>query len=183
MRAGRLRHRVDILELGHDLSPIAHGQAWVGIVSKENSDVPVQTGLRASAKVSVHARNRDILEQGIYLKCDNRLLHITSARDAIGNRAGLYISCDEFIGRQATYYPQGTTPKNCRVHLIHDAPYLDDFGKVTDYRTKAEVLLIEVGRPQENDRITISGKTYIVTQYASDTDDGVVRGLWLEAVE
>lgn len=183
MRAGRLRHRVDILELGSGLCPISHGQAWVSIASKENSDVPIQTGLRASAKVSVRARNRDILEQGIYLKSDNRLLHITSARDAMGNRAGLYISCDEFIGRPATYYPQGLAPKNCRVHLIHDAPYLDDFGKVTSYRTKAEVLLIEVGRPQEGDQIKIGPTLYNVTQYADDSDDEVVRGLWLEAQE
>ena len=68
----------------------------------------------------------------------------------------------------------------CRVHLTHQAPWLDEEGVATDYRTRAEVAVIEVGRPEEGDRLQINGHLYSVTGYARDTDDGVVRGLWLE---
>jgi len=55
-------------------------------------------------------------------------------------------------------------------------------GQVTEYRTKAEVALIEVGRPQVDDQLVIDGARYSVIAYADETDDGVVRGLWLETV-
>ncbi|MNF02484.1 hypothetical protein D3C80_2016330 [compost metagenome] len=55
-------------------------------------------------------------------------------------------------------------------------------GRVADYRTRAEVVLIEVGRPQVDDQLLVAGTLYTITDYADETDDGVVRGLWLEAV-
>lgn len=81
----------------------------------------------------------------------------------------------------AEYRPAVGAPVACRVLLTHGAPYLDDLGQVTDYRTRAEVALIEVGRPQVDDRLLVGDTLYTVIAYASDTDDGVVRGLWVEA--
>ena len=183
MRAGRLRHRVNILALSHQLAPVAIGSAWTSIVAKDNAEAPAASGLRTSAKVTVRARFNSQLRQDVYLRHQNRLLHVTSSRDVMGARSELVLTCDEFVGADAVYYPTGEPPVQCRVHLTHGAPYLDDFGKVTSYQTKAEVLLIEVGRPQEGDRIQVNGVMFIVTQYASDTDDGVVRGLWLDPME
>lgn len=183
MRAGRLRHHVSILELNHQLEPVDIGSAWVSIVAKDSAEAPAASGLRTGAKVTVRARFNSRLQQGVYLRQHDRLLHVTSSRDVMGTRSELVLTCDEFVGAGAIYYPSGEPPTRCRVHLTHAAPYLDDFGKVTSYRTKAEVLLIEVGRPQENDRIMIDGVMFIVTQYASDTDDGVIRGLWLDPME
>lgn len=183
MRAGRLRHRVSIIELNHQLAPVAIGSAWTSIVAKDSADAPAASGLRTGAKVTVRARFNSRLRQGVYLRHQNRLFHVTSSRDVMGTRSELVLTCDEFVGADAVYFPAGQPPVQCRAHLIHGAPYLDDFGKVTSYQTKAEVLLIEVGRPQENDRIQVNGVMFIVTQYANDTDDGVVRGLWLDPVE
>ena len=45
---------------------------------------------------------------------------------------------------------------------------------------RAEVAIIEVGRPQVDDQLFIGGALYNIVAYARDTDDGVVRGLWLE---
>ncbi len=71
---------------------------------------------------------------------------------------------------------------DCRVHVTHEAPYRDELGQVTDYRTRIQVALIEVGRPQVDDQIIVEGARYTVIAYADETDDGVVRGLWVEKV-
>lgn len=100
----------------------------------------------------------------------------------MGAKAELVMSCAELVGQPAEYRPQAGVPVPCRVHLAHEAPYLDDMGQVVDYKTRAEVAVIEVGRPQVDDQLLIAGTLYNVIQYARDSDDGVVRGLWLEVV-
>lgn len=180
MRAGELRHRATILELDSDLRPVEVGRAWLGIQAKEGADVPAAAGLRSPAKLDIRARYSSALRQGRYLRHGERLMQITSARDPLGNRAELRITADEFIGDAAEYRPQEGLPVPCRVHLTHSAPWLDDMGAVTDYKTRGEVLLIEVGRPQVGDMLKIGSDLYAVIAYADESDDGVVRGLWLE---
>lgn len=183
MRAGNLRHRATILSLSADLSPVDHGSRWVSLRAKDAGDVTAPTGLRSTALVELRARFTTELQQGRYLRNGNRLLYIASApRDPMGTRAELVLSCAELVGQVAEYRPQGGVPVACRVHLTHSAPYLDDNGQVTDYKTKAEVAVLEVGRPEEGDQLLIAGTLYNVIAYARDSDDGVVRGLWLELV-
>lgn len=171
MRAGRLRHRATVYSKSADVL----GGAWLSIIAKDAGDVSMPAGIRASAMVTIRARYNGDLKAGVYLRSDDRLFQVTSARDVMGTRHELILSADEFIGDTATY-----NGKQIRIHLTHSAPYYDDFGKVTDYRLKAEVLLFETGRVQAGDTITVDGKSYIVTQYADGTDDGVVRSLWLD---
>lgn len=182
MRAGNLRHRAEILSLSADLLPVSHGSRWVGIRSKEAGDVGAAAGLRTGAMIEVRARFSEVLTDGRYLKSGGRLLHITSARDPMGDRAELVLSCDEFVGEAAEYRGDGVPPVACRAQLTHAAPYLDDLGQVTAYKTRAEVALIEVGRPQVDDQLLVGGVLYTVIRYAEASDDGVVRGLWLERV-
>ena len=51
---------------------------------------------------------------------------------------------------------------------------------MVDYRTRAEVALIEVGRVQVGDQLRLGDEHYAVIGIAAEGDDGVVRGLWLE---
>lgn len=183
MRAGRLRDKARIVTLDHNLSQVCCGAIWCGITASESALAPMPAGLRAGVKVVVRARFNQKLQQGVYLMTKDRILHVTSVRDATGKRAELTASCDEFIGQAAIYTPVTGQQKPCRVHMAYDAPYLDELGQVTGYRIRAQVLLLEIGRPQVNDRITIDGQAFVVTQYAADTDDGVVRSLWLEKME
>ncbi|WP_324730979.1 head-tail adaptor protein [Pseudomonas paeninsulae] len=182
MRLGNLNQRAEILSQAADLSVVEHGARWVGIRAKEAGDVPAAAGLRTRAMIEVRARFSDLLTAGRYLRNGSRLLHITSARDPMGDRAELVLSCDELVGEVAEYRPDGGAPVACRVHLTQQAPYLDDLGQVTDYRTKAEAALIEVGRPQVDDQLMVGAQLYSVTAYADESDDGVVRGLWLAAI-
>ena len=183
MRAGNLRHRATILSLSADLCAISHGSRWASIRAKDAGDAAQLAGLRATALVEVRARYCDELQQGRYLRTGSRLLYISSApRDPMGTKAEMVVTCAELVGQPAEYRPQSGVPVECRVHLTHLAPYLDDLGQVTDYKTRAEVAVIEVGRPEEGDQLMIAGTLYNVIAYARDSDDGVVRGLWLEAV-
>lgn len=182
MRAGELRHRATLLALGHELCRIELGRVWLGIQAKESADPGYPTGLRSFARLDIRARYSDKLTQGRYLVHGDRLMHITSARDPLGNRAELRITADELVGQPAEYRPAEGRPVPCRVHLTHEAPWLDEMGAVTSYKTRAEVALIEVGRPQVGDQIHIMGTLYNVIAYADESDDGVVRGLWLEDV-
>jgi len=182
MRLGTLNKRADILSLAANLTTLSHGSRWVAIRAKDAGDVPAAGGLRSRAMVEVRARYSADLLPGRYLRSGARLFNVTSARDPMGSGAELVLSCDELIGEPAEYRPDGLPPMACRVHLTHSAPYLDDLGQVTDYRTRAEVALIEVGRPQVDDQLMIGAQLYNVTAYANDSDDGIVRGLWLEVV-
>lgn len=183
MRAGRLRHKAQIITLRHDLSHHCHGSIWCGITVKEGASPPMPSGLRTGARVDVRARYTDKLAQGVYLMSGQRILHVTSVRDVTGKRAELMLTCDEFAGQPAQLRRGSLAPIHCRAHLQHSAPFYDSFGQITDYRIRAEVLIIEVGRPQAGDLITVAGQSYTVTQYAGGSDDGAVRALWLEAVE
>lgn len=182
MRLGELRHRAQLLELDADLCPVDLGQQWVGIIAKESAEPPMPSGLRSPARVDIRARYSARIVQGRYLRHGCRLFHITSARDPLGNKAELRVTADELIGEPGKYIVEGLLPKPCRVHLTNSAPYLDDMGQVTDYKTRAEVAIIEIGRPQPGDKLTVGGQAYEVIGYAAESDDGVVRGLWLERV-
>lgn len=183
MRAGALRDCAEIVGLTADLTRVSFGSYWVGIRAKEAADVPAASGLRTNAMIDVRAWANPELLPGRYLVAGQRLLHITSSRDPMGTGTELVISCEELIGEPAQYRPVGAQPVACRVHLTHSAPYLDELGQVTDYKTKAEVALIEVGRPQVDEQLQIGADLYCIIGYARDTDDGVVRGLWLARVE
>lgn len=183
MRAGQLSTPADILRLNADLTVSMLDWIWVGIRSKESTDAPAHTGLRAPAKVTVRAWWDDRLQAGRYLRGDDRLLLIDDVRDFTGQRAEVAITCSELVGQGGQYQPADGPPRCCRVHLTHEAPYRDELGQVVNYMTRAEVAIIEVGRPQEGDQLRVGGVNYVVANYAADTDDGVVRGLWLVPVD
>lgn len=178
MRAGSLRDRAEIISLSADLKVNSYGSRWFSVRAKESADVQASTGLRTGAMVEVRARASADLIPGRYLRAGARLMHITSVRDPIGNGAELVLSCYELIGQPGRY-----NGKDCRVHLTHQAPYLDANGMATQYKTLAEVALVEVGRPQPGDELTVADHCYRVIAYAGGTDDGAVRGLWLEFIQ
>ncbi|WP_350447615.1 hypothetical protein ABS648_03405 [Pseudomonas solani] len=180
MRAGELRHRAEILALSPDLVACSLGFRWVGIRVKDSADVQAAGGLRVGALVEVRARWSADLVQGRYLRHSGRLLRIANARDFKGDRSELVMSCEEFVGEPAEYRPAGLAPVCCRVHLRPVAPYVDDDGRMTDYQLAAQVALIEVGRIQVDDQLVVAGRTYNVIDYVNESDDGVVRSVWLE---
>ena len=182
MRAGRLDTPTDILLLNADLTVSVLDWVWLGIDSKESTDAPAHTGLRAPAKVTVRAWWDERLQVGRYLRGDGRLLLIDDVRDFTGQRAEVAITCSELVGLAGQYVPADGVPRCCRVHLMHQAPYRDELGQVASYMTRAEVAIIEVGRPQEGDQLRVGRELYVVSNYADDSDDGVVRGLWLVPV-
>lgn len=173
---------VDLLELGDCLKPRTIDWLWCAIQTKENAEPPAAKGLRAPAKVTVRAWWDERLRAGRYLRTEDRLLLIDDVRDFTGRRAEVAITCSELVGLPAEYRPLEGVPVPCRVHITHEAPYRDELGQVTDYRTRAEVALIETGRVQVDDQLLIAGTPYSVIAYADESDDGVVRGLWLENV-
>lgn len=182
MRAGRLRTPASLLTLDADLKVCELDWIWCGIQSKESADPPAASGLRSPAKVTVRAWWDERLLTGRYLRAESRLLLIDDVRDFDGQRAEVIITCSELVGQPGEYRPSEGVPVPCRMHLTHEAPYRDELGQVTDYRTRAEVALIETGRVQVDDQLAVAGALYTVIAYADDTDDGVVRGLWLEKV-
>lgn len=182
MRSGNLDTPADLVELDGQLRPRVLDWLWVGIRSKENAEPPAATGLRAPAQVTVRAWWHDGLRPGRYVRTADRLLLVDDVRDFTGQRAEVVITCSELAGTPGEYRPLEGVPAPCRVHLTHEAPYRDELGQTTDYRTRAEVALIEVGRPQPDDQLLVGGVLYNVIAYADESDDGVVRGLWLEKV-
>lgn len=183
MRSGDLNRHATILVLGSDQVACELGKVWLGIVSKDAADVAAQPGVRSLTRVDIRARYSERLQQGRYLKHGDRLFYLTSVRDPVGTKAELRCSADEFVGEAAVYKPEGQPPRACRVNVTFDAPYRDEYGKVVEYRTKAEVVLIETGRVQADEQFVIGSTAYSVLGYADETDDGIVRGLWLQPME
>ncbi|WP_348658645.1 hypothetical protein [uncultured Stutzerimonas sp.] len=182
MRAGRLNTPTDILYLGPDLHVYTLDWVWTNITAKDATDAPMATGLRSPAKVEVRAWWDARLLQGRYLRAEGRLLYLDGVRDVTGQRAELVMTATELVGEQGEFRPLDGVPLACRVHLTFDAPYRDDMGQTTEYRTRAEVALVEVGRAQPDDQLLVGGQIYNVIAYADESDDGIVRGLWLDPV-
>lgn len=182
MRAGRLDTPADIVVMSADLCPVVLDWLWVEIVSKESVDPPAASGLRAPAKVTVRSWWDERLRAGVFLRADGRLLLIDDVRDFNNQRVEVVITCSELVGHAAEYRPQGAPPVPCRVFMNYSAPHLDELGQVTGYRIRAEVALIETGRVQADDQLLVAGVLYSVSGYADATDDGVVRGVWLDKV-
>lgn len=183
MRAGRLTTPATLLALDANLQQQEIDWLWCGIQTKESGDLPYPNSLRNPAKVSIRAYWDERLRQGRYLLADDRLFHIDSARDFNGQRAELAITATEFVGEAGYARPAELPEKPCRVFIQYEAPYHDDQGQVTSYKTRAEVALIEAGRLQADvDQLEVGGVLYNIIGYVNDSDDGIVRGLWLEAV-
>ncbi|WP_447590154.1 hypothetical protein [Aquipseudomonas campi] len=180
MRAGRLDTPCAIISLNADLCAEELDWVWCGIQTKESAEPPYPAGLRNPAKVAIRSWYDERIRQGRYLRAGCRLFHIDSARDFTGTKAELAITATEFVGECAEYLPAGQPPRPCRVFISYEAPYRDEAGQATDYRDRAEVALIETGRVQVDDQLRVAGVLYTVISYADDTDDGIVRGLWLE---
>lgn len=180
MRSGRLDTPTSILVLGADLDVQVLDWIWCGIQTKETAEFPYPAGLRHPAKVGIRAWWDCRLLQGRYLRTDGRLFIMDSVRDFTGLRMEVAITATEFVGECGEYQPAGQPPRPCRVFINYQAPYRDEAGQATDYRVRAEVALIETGRVQVDDQLRVAGVLYTVISYADDTDDGIVRGLWLE---
>lgn len=181
MRAGRLITPATLLELNAELQRVEIDWLFCGIQAKENAEPPFPIGLRSPAKIAIRAWYDERLRQGRYLQAEGRLFHIDSARDFTGVKAELAITATEFIGEQGQALPDGQSPKPCRVFINYEAPWRDDAGQAAAYKIRAEVALIEAGRLEPGlDQLQVAGITYNITDYDRDTDDGIVRGLWLE---
>lgn len=184
MRAGRLKTPATLLELNADLQRVEIDWLWCGIQTKERAEPPFPSSLRSPVKVAIRAWFDGRVRQGRYLEADGRLFLIDSSRDFDSSRAELAITATEFVGECGTALPAGQPARTCRVFLQHEAPMRDELGQVTAYKTRAEVALIEAGRLQAGyDQLSVGGVTYNVVDYDASSDDGIVRGLWLEPVE
>lgn len=182
MRAGALKHRGDIYRLPSDLVAVKIGSVRMAVVAKEG-DAPDAASLRNPSKISIKTRYSAKLQQGTYLRVRERLFFVDSARDVIGNKQELAVTATEFVGMSGLYRPESGAQLPCMVHLTFAAPYRDEMGKVTEYRTRAEVALIETGRVQPDEQLMVDGVSYLVLGYVDESDDGVVRQLWLQPME
>ena len=182
MRAGKLRFVADLLVLGDDCKRCHLDWLWCDLKTKDSGDVQYASGLRNPAKVEVRAWYDERLRQGCYLESDGRLLHIDSVRDVTGQRAELVMTATELIGQPAVIRRDEMPSCHCRAFVSHESLHRDEEGQATGYKTRAEVALIEAGRVQVDDQIQIGGVRYLVVDIDKESDDGIVRGLWLEAL-
>lgn len=181
MRIGALDTPADLLALGSALQPELLDMLWVGIRAKESADPPAAVGLRSPAKVEVRAWWDERLMQGRYLRAEDRLLHITSARDFKGDRFELVLTCEELVGEAAQFTPVGGgAAVSCRVFLAHGVARPGEFAGKSEYTTQLEAALIEVGRPQPGAVFVVGGVSWRVAALVEDEDDRVVRRMWVK---
>ncbi|MFU6375156.1 hypothetical protein ACM792_08215 [Metapseudomonas otitidis] len=182
MRSGRLNTPATLLHLGQDLQACEIDWLWCGIQTKENAEPPPATGLRAPAKVTIRAWWDERIIRGRYLRTEDRLFLLDDVRDFTGKRQELAITASELVGLPGQALVNGLAPRPCRVFLAFDVPFVNqEYAEAPILRTYAEVALIEAGRVEEGDQLEAGGVRYTVLSLAKDRDDGVVRGLWLEA--
>ena len=181
MRTGRLDTPADLLALGSNLQPELLDMLWVGIRAKESADPPAAVGLRSPAKVEVQSWWDARLIQGRYLRAEDRLLYITSARDFRGDRFELAITCEELVGEVAHYTPpSGGAVMPCRVFLTHGVARPGEFAGKSEYTTQLEAALIEVGRPQPGGVFQVGAQAWRVSALVDDDDDRIVRRMWVK---
>lgn len=170
----------EVLAMTGDLTAQRISTAWLSIRSQDSGGAPETTGLRSPVKLEIRGRYTTHIIRGRYIRRGPRLIYVEDARDPDDNRRDIVITGSALIGEPAVYRPKNGEPRPCRVFVNYLAPTIDDYGQTTDYRISAEVAIIETGRIQPYEQLEIAGITYDVTGYRGDTDDGVVRGLWLD---
>ena len=180
MRAGKLQQLATVLMLRVDtLAAVQVEKVWVGIKTRDGGDTPPARGLRNPAVIQVLAWHSDKLQQGRYLQVDSRLLIIDAARDPDGRREALSMACTELIGEPCTFTPKAGTGKSARVFVQSTSPTVGQRNGRADYRVMAEFALIETGRIQPGDTVTLYGAVWTVSSLAEEPDDGVTRKVWL----
>lgn len=183
MRTGRLDTPADLLVLGPDLQPQLIDWLWVGARAKDSGDVPVAAGLRNPGRVEVRAWWDERLRNGCYLRTEQRLLHIDSARDVMGQRAELVLTCTELIGAPATYTAQpGADVFPCRVFLAYGVSRPGQFAGAVEHVTELEAAVIEVGRPQPGAVFLVDGVAWRVAGLVEGEDDRIVRRMWVKRI-
>lgn len=183
MRAGRLTSRAMIQELRPDLSVLEHGRVWVDVRVKDAAEGSAQAGLRMPTKADIRAREVNRLAASRYLRLvrNDRLFHLLEVRP-LGNQGEFVMTADELVGLPAWFEPMAGVERPCRVYLEYSAPLLDDLQQVVEHRTRAQLALVETGPIEVDDQLRVAGARYRVMGFAQDSDDGVVRSVWLEAL-
>lgn len=180
MRAGDLRDRAELSELGPDLRKRVIKMLWIGLRTEDNASPGMPVGLRNPIRVDIRARYSPDLITGRYLTAGERLLHITSVRDPVGNRAELRITADELIGLPGVCSRDGHLPLTCRIFIKHGVSRPGELTGRAEYTTQLEAAVIEVGRPQPGAVFQLAGEAWRVVGLVDEEDDGVTRRMWVK---
>jgi hypothetical protein len=174
MLAGKCRAIAMICDASADF-----GARRVDIRYQERQDAPAQQSMRTSSAVSVYSWDDPIFKAGRFMRIhDGRLLHIDTVRHLPRPR-DIVMSCTELVGESGSYTSGGNSIA-CRIFLLLDAPTVGNRPGKTEYRTRAEVAVLEVGRPQPGDSLTVGGSTWSVMGLVDDQDDGLIRQMWVK---
>jgi hypothetical protein len=185
--AGKMDWRLAFYRLSlADFSKALQATVWASVRMKALDNLaPAPQGLRntsAGALTEIRLRHRTGLQEGDYAVHGARLWHVVNLRDPDGKGAELIASAHELIGMPATYTPAGGAAVTTRAWLGYSAPFVPGQHLVNEYRLRAEVPIYEVGRPARGDALTVGGRNYLVVGLVDNSDDGVVRGLWVTSV-
>lgn len=182
MRAGHIRHPAELLlTAGSPPQSQSLGVVWVGISEPLEQDAERPAGLRSRVRVMLRARYQPDIMQGRFIKTvDGRLFALDAVRNPDQRGQDMVISASELIGDAGEYLPSGATvPVPCRVFLSTDSPITAKGGKA-EYRMRAELSVLEVGRLQPEALLTVAGIQYRVMGLVEESDDGAVRAVWVK---
>jgi|GEM_PF-3203439 len=185
--AGKLDWRLEFFRLS--LATFARtslGHAWVSVRMKAADHLaPPSQGLRnlsSGALTEIRLRYRTDVQDGDYAVYGSRLWHCVNFRDPDGKRAELIASAHELVGLTTVYTPAGGTAITTRAWLGFSSPFVSGGHMVNEYRLRAEVPILEVGRPARGGTLVISGRTYQIVGLVDNGDDGITRSMWVVPV-
>ncbi|QNM94904.1 hypothetical protein [Chitinimonas koreensis] len=178
MRIGELNTRAELLAQGPDLLGQVLRGVWVGLTGRDTDDPP-QAGLRSPTAYTGWARYAVDLVGGRYLRIGPRLLRIDAAVDHDSRRTLQRLSLTELVGEPAVYRPAAGDDRPTRVFVQADAPQPGSVMRRPEYRLRADLPVVEVGRPQAGEQLLVGATTYVVVGPVEGGDDGIVRSLWV----
>lgn len=178
MRSGELDTRAQLLVLQPELSVTVIRSVWLDLRARD-ADAEAQAGLRANGALFAYARFAADLQGGRYLRVGSRLIYIDAALDVDGRCTGVRLSLTELIGRPGSYQPAQGVARAVRVYLAPEAPIPAQFQR-PGYRLRAEVAVLEAGRPQAGELMQVDGLSYTILGPVDGGDDGIVRAMWVK---
>lgn len=175
LRAGRLRHRLTLLEpQGFPPAWTSRGEFWGGVEPRRVDREDVTQGVAIRVPVTVHLRAMPVVPApGWRLHLGTRVFRVEAVANIEERGERLELAAFEYAGRPGTATLDGTEYPVSVTAIRQDYPYTNEATRTMETVTVLEVLNTSLPRrPRAGDVISVDDQDWVVRQILEGGDDG-----------
>lgn len=175
LRAGRLRHRLTLLEpQGFPPSWTSRGEFWGGVEPRRVSREDVTDGVAIRVPVTVHLRARPVVPApGWRLQLGSRVFRVEAVANIEERGERLELAAFEYAGRPGVIELDGADYPVSVTAIRQDYPYANEATRTMEQVPVIELLTSDLPRrPQAGDMVIVDNQGWTIRQIIEGGDDG-----------